>query len=583
MFVPVNKFHEAYNRIKQEALQGTVLVFVAPDADAVCAASLLTSLLRNDFVTYKLLPIASIEDVTRLRGTFQAEQVRSVVLINAGGAWDLLTDFEAEDGQPNANITFYVIDSHRPLNLANVFDSSRVIIFDDGQTEESIPAFDELFPGSDSEEEESNDENDDGTDTPSKRSRSDAAERRREREERQLEYYSSTFFGISAATLMWHLASDLGRGNNELLWLGIVGLTEQLLYDRIDVNTYLEQATEYRQDVLRLNSTEAEGIQPLATTTNISFEEEFRFMLMRHWNLYDAMYHSRFIATRFGIWRQAGKRMLDSLLAEMGVPLKVSKQKYTEMDLESREKLGEQLARCGPSFGLENVTFSSFVLKRGYGTRVSAADAVYALNALLESSVDGSESGWLTGFHRALDSLSFRGSYFNTLKEGMQLSMVQETAILSAVESIVSGKNIRKTQLCRFSILRDSPHQKFFVHPGTLRKLGLFLLDTFRFAKDDALDKKSSLRKKTMPIVVAAHNAQNETYLVMGIWALPGKTEGSVERNQFGSLFQQAGERIDARIRLSSFDSSVMEIKADDMNRFIGALTRLSSMRTGRV
>ena len=54
-------------------------------------------------------------------------------MLNCGGTMDVLREFEAEDEQPNSDVTFYVIDSHRPLNLDNVYGSSRVILFDDGQ------------------------------------------------------------------------------------------------------------------------------------------------------------------------------------------------------------------------------------------------------------------------------------------------------------------------------------------------------------------------------------------------------------------------------------------------------------------
>ena len=44
-------------------------------------------------------------------------QLRSVVLINCGGNLDLYTFF----GEPE-HITFYVFDSHRPLDLSNIHE-----------------------------------------------------------------------------------------------------------------------------------------------------------------------------------------------------------------------------------------------------------------------------------------------------------------------------------------------------------------------------------------------------------------------------------------------------------------------------
>ena len=54
--------------------------------------------------------------------------VQSIILINAGGNVDLLEEFQALDEQPLAHLTFYVIDSHRSMHLANVFDDGRVYV-----------------------------------------------------------------------------------------------------------------------------------------------------------------------------------------------------------------------------------------------------------------------------------------------------------------------------------------------------------------------------------------------------------------------------------------------------------------------
>ena len=53
--------------------------------------------------------------------------------------------------------------------------------------------------------------------------------------------------------MLTQLASDLGRESNSMLWLGIVGLTDELIHDKIDTIIYSEHAEELRKAVLRLN------------------------------------------------------------------------------------------------------------------------------------------------------------------------------------------------------------------------------------------------------------------------------------------------------------------------------------------
>jgi cell division control protein 45 len=52
--------------------------------------------------------------------------------------------------------------------------------------------------------------------------------------------------------------------------------------------------------------------------SSIRSTEELRFTLFKHWNLYDAMLHSSYVASRLGIWKERGRKRLTGLLAKMG-------------------------------------------------------------------------------------------------------------------------------------------------------------------------------------------------------------------------------------------------------------------------
>jgi cell division control protein 45 len=119
--------------------------------------------------------------------------------------------------------------------------------------------------------------------------------------------------------------------------------------------------------------------------------------------------------------------------------------------------------------------------------------------------------------------------------------------------------------------IKDDPDQKYFIHHPTLRRLGLYLMDTFRFNKEG--------RKKSYPLVLAALNPVSSTYIVAGLWSTLYRSEGSVVKNEFGQFFMRAGANAQARIRMASFDTSVMEIKSDDMAKFFSSLSTLT--RTG--
>jgi cell division control protein 45 len=213
--------------------------------------------------------------------------------------------------------------------------------------------------------------------------------------------------------------------------LAIVGLTDQYLNGRIGHEKYLIQAQGYREEVLKfsnsvinknsstlgngdsentlflddslntddifsfntLNSGSLTNGPVIAAHTSSSdeilrVEDDYRLMLWRHWSLFEAMYHSSYVATKLGIWRQEGKRKLNELLLKMGFPLSQCQENYTEMEIGLKKILPEKLEDMAPMFGLNEISYPSFVKQHGYKCTLSASDTVYSLNALLNRGWD---------------------------------------------------------------------------------------------------------------------------------------------------------------------------------------------------
>lgn len=115
---------------------------------------------------------------------------------------------------------------------------------------------------------------------------------------------------------------------------------------------------------------------------------EYRFYLHRHWSIYEAMYHSMYIASRFAIWNSRGTTKLQELLAEMGVPLHQCKQSFQFMTPECRQHFREQIkdTTIQEKYKLSNpdVTYKSFCRFTSYKNPIAAEDIVQAATALLE-------------------------------------------------------------------------------------------------------------------------------------------------------------------------------------------------------
>ena len=179
-------------------------------------------------------------------------------------------------------------------------------------------------------------------------------------------YYSSTFYARSSSMTLYDLTKELGRSTKNLLWLSIVGFSDQVLHQRIDAERMkselacLEQEAQLLFRSLAASSSSSRSMY--SAELRVQSTVDFRFMVLRHWNLYDSMYHSSYVASRLGIWSTGrGRNRLELFLAKMGLPLRLCKEEFSLTDSHFRKTLGSSLREFGPRFGLDDLCFKSFV------------------------------------------------------------------------------------------------------------------------------------------------------------------------------------------------------------------------------
>lgn len=212
---------------------------------------------------------------------------------------------------------------------------------------------------------------------------------------------------MSVAETVYLLATVLERADNDLLWMAIVALTHQYVAAQIDRDEYDSQEGMLKDEVARLNPRLLTN-GPNPDNRNITESQEMRFVLFRHWNLYDSMLHSSYVASRLGVWKEKGRRRLQQLFAKMGFSLQQCQQEYAHMDIALKKDLPAKLDAIGPEYGLVELVYPSFVRAFGFElASLSAADAVEGLAALLEAAtgikmevdVEGGKGGgeWFGG------------------------------------------------------------------------------------------------------------------------------------------------------------------------------------------
>lgn len=97
-----------------------ILVIVNYDIDAICASKILQSLFQYDTMVYSIVPIMGMSGLKRAFDD-NKEDVKYVLLLNCGGCIDIVEFLQPED-----DIKFFICDSHRPLDVCNIYSDGQV-------------------------------------------------------------------------------------------------------------------------------------------------------------------------------------------------------------------------------------------------------------------------------------------------------------------------------------------------------------------------------------------------------------------------------------------------------------------------
>eukprot|EP00808_Paulinella_micropora_P021793 g56480.t1 len=576
MIIDKESLDEAYNSILHEALSQvcTVLVFVSPETDSLCSLKILTHLLQTDSIQYLVKPVSGYEDIARANEELikGSDQFKSIIMLNCGGIVDLREFLSLTD-----EMSVYVIDSHRPYHLSNVRqDNEQIRILEaSDQEQEEYPSDVEDLEESEKSAGEGSDE--EMADEEGGSEKQEARQRRKQQRIKIMDYYRYSYYGRAASGVLYDLAIQVNKDNNDLLWMSIVGLTDQLVFERIQKERYEWHVRHTSEEVDRLNfqeededtkesKIEADQLVSLGKIGHISFKMEYRFICFRHWNLYDSMYHSQYVATRLGVWMDSGQRKLHSLLAKMGIPLSECKAKWPFMQESLKDLLSNTVEKCGTLFGLNEIKYGSFAKQHTRNIKICASDMVYSVTALLEDpshDEEASEKTWERNFWFAYDSLSSKNIKLFT--RGIEMAIETQKAIVRQASAIIQKKTVQSSGPFRYVVLEDSPDQKFFSHTLSLSKLALFMVDAHQ-------QKRRGARETSKPFVICASLQDKKTYLLVGVTGAGSRSSQGAAKNSFGNAFHEATNKCKARVKHDGFETSVIEVQRDDLKNFLEIL-----------
>lgn len=557
--------------------RGKVLVLVNHDVDGICGLKILQFLFETDNVQYSVLPVGCPEELFKIYNSHKAN-VKSIVLINLGGSFDVRDELEVDP-----SIKIFIADSHRPIQFYNIFrDDVYVLCRPDDN--EPVPDYEDVIW--DSDDEEGHETTGDNRRKPGgpHRSLAELMKRSKKRKEKAEwaananeiigKYNQFAYYGDSVSETFFKLAWKLSRDSNQLLWLAIIGIYDQITNHKIDSerhNTYIETLRSHVTRLSHLRSERAGGAlneltgdgdnQASASTSSknqslsITHVEDLQLTLYRHWSLFESMRHTVSICSKFKIWTPKGHKRLLEFLAELGIPLIQSKQKFTSMEIDYKKNMLEWIKDlCGnnPKYDLDVDTLfnSNFIASKGYKFKYCASDVSLGIRALLESPEKDKTPN--TKFLEGLDALSWSNTHL--LEMGIELAKAQSQAVLNQVQHLLDMNAIARAGDCFFyTIIKESaPDVKIFSYPASLLSLARFLLNAF-------VSKTKMKDASNLAFVIITPDVNHPgSGLVAGIPPLAEKSA----RNFFADCFRIINEREKIRFDLvpDFYDQSVARL-----------------------
>ncbi|CAG7837238.1 unnamed protein product [Allacma fusca] len=544
------------------------LIIAAPDVDAVCTVKILQFLFNIDGIAYTLVSAEGNHELKEHFVEFR-EQVKNIILVNCGGTIDVLALLDNPE-----NVIIYIIDSHRPTHILNIYDDSQQvrIVIPPGE-QELIPAFDDIFRDDIESDDDDSQEDDSGLDEEGeegdgggsrkrrRRLEPTAVEKRRERRDWQekrrrvlFDYSQFSYYGPPASLIMLEVAWTMSRGGPELVWYSIVGLTDSYIMKKIDRQHYILLAHQLQSHVARLKHSQ----QNQRDAMKLLFEKEICLHLYRHWNIHESLAVTPYFACKFKFW--TGEKQMNRFLLDIGLPLSQCRQKLVAMDLNIRKALKDMFEKKADKWNMDEITIPSFTRQVGLRRKYSAIDCHWAALAVLESPAN--DLTMSERFKSALDCLP--AERMAELDKGVEAAKILLKTIRQQVQAFLDTHTV--VSLGPFllaTISTEGIDTKYFVNQNSLILLARFTLMA-------AVDSSNSRKAAGLPLIMIVPQSA-DVFLLIGLPPLAADSSS----NLFGKAFERVAECLEEGVAMDAFESFIVQVKAEKKKKFIDKLLEI--------
>ncbi|XP_024882547.1 cell division control protein 45 homolog [Temnothorax curvispinosus] len=545
------------------------LLLVNFDVDAICACRILQQLFKNDHMIYTLVPVRGIQDMISAFDE-NCEEIKNVVMINCGGTLDLVDLL-----RPDESVVFFILDSHRPYDLCNIYSESQIRILGKPDEDNEIPEYNDIFRDDSSDEEDVNEESDNENEgRQSKRRRLNEEDMVRRSERRKwvenratilFNYLQYSYYGKSSAIVVFEMAWNMSKDNLDMAWWAIVGSTEQSILSKVESRISVLEEGSLQAHVSRLTHRQGVDIdkqQQQQSIVKVTYDKDLQLALYRHWTVEASLKYSMSTAISLRLWSIRGEQRLKEVLAEMGLPLVQSRQLFRAMDLTFRQEFRQMVEKLAGKYNVSSIIGTSFTLQYGYRFKYCASDMVYAMLALLDSTTKDRQPQRC--FLDALDCLSRTKK--DVLESGIEKAKFMLHNIFKTAQSVLEAKQVKNFGSFLYLGVPDGNIDNYlFAHPHPLIMLAQFALKAY-------VNSSRNRRASEWPLVASAvFNVEEGSCLLVGI---PPVCEDQ-PRSLFGKAFEQAAKNKNCYIEADYFDSTIIRLKIEERPKFLDALAAL--------
>lgn len=498
-----------YEIIKNRSVGGgtTVGILVyCNSVDSVCSHNILTGCLITDCIRYTSWSVNNYDTLKHIYDTcihIDDTPYRTIVLINMCATIDLyeLLDINNHNDIDEIPYVFFIVDYHRPIHLSNIhneiIDSESVALINVVVREEreqwnidhdNYPAL--TYTGYN----DDNDNDNDSLTVQQRNIRRRKTETEAEYNDRVDKYYNGTTYSLPTSYVMYEISLAQGKQDNDLLWCCIVGITDLYINNMSDDFVYATLRNNINGHLTNShNNDNNESINSINNSNNnISYiingnivpSDELICPLLRHWTIYESLYHTDKLYSHFKLYGNRGREYLKEIFAALELSLQDSQYLYNTLKKLYKIEVDNTLSNVlKKKYNVDNLTYNSYIRQYSNGFVMSACDMVYCIQGLLtcnDSNVYQQynitylhDAPYISQYNLACSALVDRQGH-SLLKQGINLAIANIKSIIRECDHVIGSKLIQKmsdNDIYYVTIDNIINEQEYLLHPIHIRKL----------------------------------------------------------------------------------------------------------------